>query len=308
MPQTLKFYLLCFVVPVLLLGGKGFAQSDTLKVKQDSLKKGRLIGVVSAETAVAVTTLIGLNEVWYKDYPRSSFHFFNDNSEWLQMDKLGHSFSAYQMGRIGYSALRWSGVSKNKSAWYGGSLGLTYQLIIEILDGYSSQWGFSWGDFTANVAGAALFTGQQLGWHEQRIMMKFSYHYSPYASMNPDLLGRNHLERILKDYNGQTYWLSVSPGTFLKPQKKFPRWVAISIGYSADGMIGARSNPVIPNSYMEIYRYRRFLLSLDIDFSHIPVKSKGWRTFFSILNVVKVPFPTLEYNTMNKFKGHWFYL
>ena len=34
-------------------------------------------------------TLIGLNAIWYAKYPRSGFHFFNDNAEWLQMDKAG---------------------------------------------------------------------------------------------------------------------------------------------------------------------------------------------------------------------------
>jgi hypothetical protein len=41
---------------------------------------------------------------WFKptlvyDYP--IFHFINDNAEWLQMDKAGHIYSSYHLGRLG---------------------------------------------------------------------------------------------------------------------------------------------------------------------------------------------------------------
>ncbi|OJU23360.1 MAG: hypothetical protein BGN92_03335 [Sphingobacteriales bacterium 41-5] len=48
--------------------------------------------------------------------------------------------------------------------------------VIEILDGFSNKWGFSWGDMAANVFGAGMFQGQQLLWNEQRIKFKFSFH------------------------------------------------------------------------------------------------------------------------------------
>src|SRR5690349_20178397 len=40
-----------------------------------------------------------LYQQWYKDYPQSSFHLFNDGDEWLQMDKAGHAGSAYYLAR-----------------------------------------------------------------------------------------------------------------------------------------------------------------------------------------------------------------
>ena len=285
------------------------AQVDTLQKDTNTLKKGRLAIAITSEGVVAVGTLIGLSSLWYKDYPRSSFHFFNDNHEWLQMDKMGHFFTAYQLSRVGYGSLKWSGVKENRCAWYGGATGASYQLIIEVLDGLSAEWGFSWGDFTANMAGSILFTTQQLIWHEQRFWPKFSYHYTEYAAIRPELLGSNWAERLLKDYNGQTYWLSVSPGSFLKPEKKFPRWAAVSIGYSAEGMVvGDPDDLILHPEYMQYQRNRRFFLSLDVDFSKIPFKSKALRTLFSFVNTLKVPFPAIEYNTGRGFQGHWFYL
>ena len=51
--------------------------------------------LVISEVSLYVASLVALNELWYADYPRSSFHFINDNDEWLQMDKLGHLSSSY---------------------------------------------------------------------------------------------------------------------------------------------------------------------------------------------------------------------
>ena len=44
--------------------------------------------------------LVGFNELWYKNYPKSNFHFVNDNSSWLQMDKFGHAATSYYGGVI----------------------------------------------------------------------------------------------------------------------------------------------------------------------------------------------------------------
>ena len=40
------------------------------------------------------------------------------------------------------------------------------------------------------------------------LKLKFSSHLSPYVIHRPSLLGDNLSQRIFKDYNGQTYWLT----------------------------------------------------------------------------------------------------
>src|SRR5574337_956548 len=47
-----------------------------------------IVGMGTA--AVYGTSFIYLSEAWYKGYPRSAFHTFNDFGEWMQMDKIGH--------------------------------------------------------------------------------------------------------------------------------------------------------------------------------------------------------------------------
>ena len=85
---------------------------DNFLKPSDSLNTKRQNTVIISETVLASGALIGLNQLWYADYPRSNFHFINDNSEWMQMDKVGHLFTSYHIGRVGAEALNWSGTSK----------------------------------------------------------------------------------------------------------------------------------------------------------------------------------------------------
>ena len=187
--------------------------------RSDSLNKSRRNAVYITEATLATATLIGLNELWYADYPRSSFHFTKDNDQWMQMDKFGHVFSSYYIGKMGMDALAWAGESKKNQLLYGATLGFAFLTAVEVLDGFSEQWGFSAGDMIANAAGTGLLIGQELLWEEQRLQMKFSFQTSPYAAMFPEQLGSNTIEQLLKDYNGQTYWLSINLHSFFKESR-----------------------------------------------------------------------------------------
>ncbi|MFH0867355.1 MAG: DUF2279 domain-containing protein [Bacteroidota bacterium] len=273
------------------------------------LNKKRLYSVIAAEALTVGGSLYLLNNLWYKDYPRSSFHFFNDNKEWLQMDKLGHATTSCTIGALGYYSLKWCGVENKKAIWYGGGLGSVYLLTIEVLDGLSSEWGFSLGDFTANTFGSFVFMSQQLAWNEQRIIFKWSYHNTKFADIRPDLLGSNLQESVLKDYNGQTYWLSGNIHSFMKKDSRFPKWLNVAIGYGAEGMIGGYENPSVHDGVImpEYNRYRQFYLSPDIDFTRIPTKSKFLKLLFYSLDFIKIPAPTLGFSKENNFRFHLLY-
>jgi hypothetical protein len=237
----------------------------------------------------------GLYFLWYKPYNTSSFHFFNDNDEWHKTDKAGHALTAYQIGRYSYNWYKWANFNENKSIWIGGLTGFAYLTTIEIFDGFSDGWGFSFGDIIANSLGAIGFISQQKLWQEQRITLKFSFHQTAYAQSNPKLLGENLLQQSLKDYNGQTYWLSVNMGSFL-PKCKLPKWLNLAVGYGAEGMYNAKA----PDSYTQYY------LSFDIDFWQIKTKSKWVNTILKSVGFIKIPAPTIEFSG-NRFKFHTLY-
>lgn len=271
--------------------------------------RARKIVLGSVSVGLTAGSLIYLNQAWYKQYSSSSFHFFNDNAEWLQMDKCGHTFTTYQTGRLMMDAMEWCGASKKSTLLIGGLSGFAYMTAIEVMDGYSSGWGFSWGDMTANAIGAGFAIGQKALWKRQRIQLKFFYRASPYAQYRPDQLGSSFSERILKDYNGQTYWLSVNIYSFLRPESKFPRWLNVAVGYGANGMIGARYNNIVvedeQGNTKTFERYRQLYLSLDVDLTRIRTRSKFLKTVFTCVNIIKVPFPNLELS-QGRLKGNWF--
>lgn len=265
--------------------------SDSLSV----LKKRKLILGVST-LALTSSSLVYLNQAWFQKYNTSKLHAFDDNEEWFQMDKYGHTFTTYQTGRLMMNAMEWAGYSKKSQILIGGLSGFVYMSAIEVMDGYSDGWGFSWGDMATNALGSGIAIGQKALWDEQRIQIKFSYYSSEYAKYNPNLLGESFATQILKDYNGQIYWLSINPSSFIKKENKFPKWLNVAVGYGANGMIGARNNNFLIESgnSVSFNRYRQGYLSLDVDLTRIKTKSKLLKSVFSCLNIIKIPFPNVE--------------
>jgi uncharacterized protein YfiM (DUF2279 family) len=276
-----------------------FKPSDTLNSKRQK-------AVFVSEAAFSAISLVGLNQLWYTDYPRSDFHFINDNQEWLQMDKAGHLFSSYHLGRLGSEMLKWSGASPKKQLIYGAGLGFAFLTAVEVLDGFSSQWGASTGDVIANATGTALFVSQELIWKEQRITPKFSFHTTRFAQYRPEVLGSTFSEQILKDYNGQTYWLSANLKSFFK-DSKIPKILNVAIGYGADGMISGKGENSVIITDQNQSKSRQFYLSLDLDLTKIETKSHFLKTFFSVFSVLKIPAPTLEYSANEGLRAHALY-
>jgi hypothetical protein len=274
-----------------------------------SVNKARLKTVIITETLITTAAMVGLHYLWYKKFPRSRFHLFNDNAEWLYMDKIGHAATAYNVSGVQYDMMRWAGVDNKKAAWIGGATALCIQTIVEIFDGFSQKWGFSKGDMLANILGSALFVAQQQGWEEQRIRMKFSFHKTIYSKYAPAELGANKWQRWLKDYNGQTYWLSVNPSSFMKSNTSFPRWLSVSFGVGAEGMIGARTNPGMINNVAipEFKRTRKYLFSVDADLKRINNEQMDPKVFLSVPNSLKMPAPTLTFKKDAPLKFNWLY-
>lgn len=274
-----------------------------------NVDRGKLNFLIVGGTVAYTGTMIGLYQLWYKDYETTTFHFKSDNNQWMGLDKLGHATTAYWIGRVGYHSLKWAGVKEKHAVWYGGSVGLVFLTTIEIFDGFSAGWGASVGDLVANFAGAGMFIGQQLGWKEQRILLKFSYHASEYAQYRPDVLGGTHMQRLLKDYNGQTYWLSGNIHSFLHEESRFPKWLNVAFGYGAKGMLGGSQNlPEYEGVEVPVFkRTPQFYFSLDIDLTRIPTRSKVLKGIFTVLGFIKIPFPTIEYNAEDNFQFYILY-
>lgn len=193
-----------------------------------------------------------------------------------------------------------------RAAKWGTGVGFFFLSGIEVMDGFSKGWGFSISDAGSNLLGVASFYLQERAWGKPYILPAFSYRSSPFPQYRPELLGSSFEEKLLKDYNGQTYWLDIDPALFAA-DTRWPDWLALSLGYGASGMTGGGSNPSFaPSGKMlpSFTRYRRFFFSVDILLRELPVEGKFWRTLFDLLDSIKLPLPALEYNGQEGFRGH----
>ncbi len=306
-----QFLFYSFIAVFLFFNSTVFGQRDSshFLYPSSSLDQNKLIGLIAGETILYSSTMIGLGALWYADYPKSDFHFFNDHDEWLQMDKVGHFVTAYYLNELETGMFLWAGVGEKKAIWLSGTFGTMFLLSVEVFDGFSSGWGASYGDVVANFGGRMFGIGQTLLWEEQRVLAKFSFHDTQYAQYRPELLGNGLTEELLKDYNGQSYWLSANIASFISEESKFPDWLNIAFGYAANGMIGANENPDKINDKVlpEFERYRQYLISLDIDLNRLPVKSPILKTIFRTFGFIKIPFPAIEFNAVHGVEFHPLY-
>jgi len=254
-------------------------------------------------------SLTALSFMWYSDYSTGRFHMFNDLDEWKGIDKLGHMTTAHHFARVQSDLYQAAGYTRAQSARISALCSFGYMTVIEVLDGFSEGWGFSVGDMCANTLGTGLFVANELSGKENLLTVKMSFHYTGYAKYNPSLLGENKLQQPLKDYNGQTYWLSLNLKDCMPKESRFPAWLNLALGYGADGMIGGSENPTEVDGVAVPFfnRYIQWYLAPDIDFSRIPVHGRGWKLLLRSLNFLKFPAPAIEWNSENGLKGHFLY-
>ena len=167
----------------------------------------------------------------------------------------------------------------------------------------------------ANVIGTGAFAFQELGWKEQRIQIKFSYSAYDYPAdqieRRNQLFGESSIERILKDYNSQTYWASINLKSFFR-LSRLPAWLNVSVGYGAEGMLGGFENKWTDKDGNEVTRYdverlRQFYFAPDIDLTKIKTKSKFLRSVFFIVNMIKIPAPTISWDSKGTCRVYAFY-
>ena len=301
--RTLVTFLL--LIGYFLPGSGQLTAPDSLKTEHQVHMK-RLVPIAASGAGLYAGSLAGLYTLWYADYDKAPFHFFNDNDQWLQMDKVGHAMTAYYLTEVSDRSLRYAGVGRKKSIIIGSLVSFSYLGIIEVFDGFSAEWGFSTGDFFANTAGIAFYVGQEALWDEQRIQFRFNFLPSPYAAYRPDALGSSVLQQSLKDYNGQAYWLSSNPHAWLDAGR-WPKWLNVAVGYSAAGMTGGTENsfPLLApeDPLPDFTRRREFYLSVDLDLHGIEAKRNWFKVFRTVFGFVKVPAPAIGINSEGRVFG-----
>lgn len=295
-------------------------QQDSWLRPADSLDRGRFWTAAGVGAGLYLGASYTLYNTWYKQYELGPFTAFNDWQEWAQMDKAGHFFSAYFQSRLAFSGAHWTGMSRSAARWTAIGVSTIIQGTIETFDGFSEQWGFSWTDIAANTVGTSFFIAQDLLWQEQRMLVKVGNNLrdhpdfpitndgvsSNLGDISRERFGDYPFERFLKDYNNQSIWVSANLRSFL-PNSGLPHWLNLAVGYGAENVYGAYGNSWDVDGVRFRYpetRYRQWFLSPDLYLSRIPTRKRWIRMLLGILDIVKVPAPTLELSR-GKLQWHW---
>jgi len=275
---------------------------------KDLISLAKVWKIVGFSAIVWVLVLLALSLFWYKANFKGYFTFFDDSLEWLQMDKAIHSFAAFQMSRFFIQILIWQGVEEEQAKRVGVWSGVFFVSPIEILDGVSQGYGFSWYDILANVLGSAFLWIQFKLFGLVKFMPKFSFSPTDFSGMRKEMLGSSLMSQLFKDYNGQTYWICFSPNIFLR-KPIFPDWLSLAIGYGGENLLGGHDNVWRQEDkefdLSALHRYRQFYLSLDLNFQNM-VEDKPWKRGLKfIVSCIKFPFPSIVYSTERGLYINW---
>jgi hypothetical protein len=193
-----------------------------------SINKIKLYSIMGITAGGFIYGHAFLNDLWWKGR-KTAFHF-NFEQDWkysLGADKIGHFYFPYLVGNVYSRLFQWSGVEEEESYYYAASLALLYQTYIEIRDGYSEQYGFSWGDYSANIFGAAYPVLQ----YHYDLLNNFNFKISFYPSTR---FRNNSHGSIIDDYESTYHWLSINVKNLLSSSASeyYPAFINLAVGHS----------------------------------------------------------------------------
>jgi len=258
----------------LILSQFSYAQTT----QSDSINTNKLY-VLGGASAGAFVFAYGLqNNMWWKG-EKSEFHT-NWNQDWnasLGADKIGHFYFGYAVANLYKHGFQWVGYSKEKSVLNSGLFTFSYQTFLEIRDGFSNGYGFSWGDFGANLLGSMYTFLQSKYSFLNNFDLKISYQPSK-------RLLNNSNRHIIDDYESTYHWLSIDINNFLPSSAAeiVPDFINLTIGHSVDGLTNlGKAN-------------HEFSIGLDWDIEALPGNSPFLFFLKETLNLYHLPAPTIK--------------
>jgi len=244
---------------------------------QSSVDHGRLALVIGGTAGIiAAAHLQNHNSWWRGDI--GAFHLGEDGTPYLHQDKLGHFYFTYLSSDIIGRSFGWAGVEQSIAVWYGGAIALGFQTYVEIEDGFHPELGFSLGDETADILGAAWPIGQSKWMFLENIHPKWSVIESAaYRS--------GHYRTIIDDYESQYVWFSGNiRGLFGESTPAFvPSFVNVALGFGVKGILEPGG------AHREVY------LGLDVDWDKLPGDGSFLIALKHALNYIHTPAPTIRF-------------
>ena len=212
----------------------GFSSEAKQTLKNDSIKKGRIVLVSSSLILALGGSYLYIENSWWSE-KQIAFHFDNgsDKVYALNVDKAGHFIGGLQAADLFSESMRWAGMNKKQALWLGAAFGSGLQLAIEMKDAYAPYWGFSTLDLTIGSAGALLPIAKYYSPTLRVFDAKISYwkQHNTYWDLERQRGKIPNKYAWQDDYVNQTYWISIDLNHF---NEKIPEWLNIAIGFGLD--------------------------------------------------------------------------
>jgi hypothetical protein len=280
----MKSYRVFFVLFFLIIVQSNPLSAQSFRIfqslSQDSIPFHRDRALISAgllSSSIAVIAL-SIDDAYYQDR-HVSFHLARNRDgeiDWFDnyhraMDKFGHIFTTSLFSQNIYFLSRWSGYSNQTSSILASAISIGILGVMEVWDAHFERWGFSPGDFIANVAGGIFPVAQQ------NISFLRSFDYK----MSYNFLNEKSPRHGVQDYENMTFWLTLNPAGIAGEQniKWFPNWLNLAVGVGLDSY---------QNQNREIY------IALDYNFKRIPVRSLMLQQLFAVLDRFHLPAPVIR--------------
>lgn len=272
-----------------------------------ALRRSRTRWLIGGYTAAVAT--YGFLSWWNKDVERhvlhpdgtvttetfsnrSSFHFssegwFAEDSPNGGADKLGHFYSSYLSTRLMAETFEWAGHDPYSAARLAGWTSAAVMFGVEVMDGFTLEYGFSKEDLVMNLGGVGLATLFQLN---PELDEKFDLRFMYWRSDDADKLGEND---PVSDYSGQTYLLiTKATGFSALRNKPLLRYLEFAVGY------GSRGYQPNPGQFAEPFpKERNIYLGLSLNLAEL-LNTTLFRNNATPSTTQKVVNTTLEYLQM----------
>jgi len=192
---------------------------------------------------VPVTLLFGV-KAWdwgnSHDFYSEREHWFGKNTDFGGADKAGHYAAHYMLERSLYQVFDWTENGGSRKWVYSIGMSCAVGFFIEIGDGYSSHYGFSYEDLVMDYLG--IFTGALLDrFPIADGFIGVSGRFVPTKGYRSGFTRRNFVHESLgfqNDYSGWTYMVNFKLAGFERVGVHLPlalRLMQFDVGYRSQG-------------------------------------------------------------------------
>jgi hypothetical protein len=212
----------------------------------------------------------------------TSFRVRDNYDESLGANYGGHGIAGYYLSYLSTESLLACGISTKLAPIYGSLMGLGYQVYVEVLDGYGSNFALSPYEMYSNVIGVVWYLSSQYSPFLQNFVPKYNYYPASWFGYRAKAAS----ETPIDDYSAWNYWVAINvPHLISKSYSSFwPSWLDVAFGYSARNL-----------GYADATR----IITLSLDYNLIKLLPDGgasWNWFKQTLNFFKLPSPTIEWS------------